>query len=603
MRYIFENFEFDSTSLVLTKNGEALAIRHNEAKLLTLLLEQAGNVLSKEDILSHVWQKKVVSEQAVFQNISHLRSLFGVDAIKTFSKRGYRWELDIETVYEDTFPTEKIPHSILQPNDKVPANKNYYWLALFLVSLVIFISVLNFKADTKQTNADSVIKLAYLPFIDLQDEAKIHFEDNSHFDFTELDHIDTTNFTNSIELEYLSLAQKHPLVLTGELRTHQQIVHLDFLLKGPFAQWHGQLSGASVKAISEQLQQHLNQLFIYDLLSKPQSLEIKQAKLSIAHKKAPKDLINLGQLIDVYIEMEDLERAMVMADKLANIAFEQKDAQQMGNALLFQSEILTRKNLYDLSSHKLILAIEQFVKIDDLKRQADALFVQSWLDHQRDDYAAIKASLLKSAKLSFDATDITRELDALTYLSVMAHKHHQENDKYLYLHQAENKMKVYQLPIYHFAIVPFHYAIFAKKTSDKEPHYKQVLEFTALTPDHWAAQNSRRSLMKYYIKQERLEEAQVLVNSLTTDNPQNSFLKTVLAQATKQSDVFNSYAKHTFEQARLAGNKGLSLDVALLLCSEPSSLSNYDFYVQYIHENSTKQWRKSNKTKLQTLNI
>jgi DNA-binding winged helix-turn-helix (wHTH) protein len=601
MRYIFENFEFDSTSLVLTKNGETLAIRHNEAKLLTLLLEQTGNVLSKEDILSHVWQTKVVSEQAVFQNISNLRSLFGVGAIKTFSKRGYRWELDVETVYEDTSPAEKVPHSILQSNDKVIVNKNYCWLALFLASLVIF--VLNFKADTKQTSVDSVIKLAYLPFIDLQGEVKIHLEDNVHFDFTELAHIDATNFTNSIELEYLSLAHKHPLVLTGELRTHQQIIYLDFSLKGPSAKWHGQLSGASVEVISEQLQQHLKQLFIYDLLSKPQSLEIKQAKLSIAHKQAPKDLINLGQLISVYIEMEDLERAMVMADKLVNIAFEQKGGQQIGNALLFQSEILIRKSLYDLSSHKLTLAIEQFVKIDDLKRQADALFVQSWLDHKRDDYAAMKASLLKSAKLSFDVKDIVRELDALTYLSVMAHKHQQESDKYLYLQQAENKMKVYQLPIYHFAIVPFHYAIFAKKPSDKEPHYKQVLEFTALTPDHWPAQKSRNSLMKHYIKQERLEEAQELVDSLTTDNPQNSFLKTVLALAKKQSGVFNSYAKRTFEQARLAGNRELSLDVALLLCSEPNSLINYDFYAQYIHENSTKEWRKTNGDKLLTLNI
>ena len=88
MRYRFNNFEFDSTSLVLKKNGETLAIRHNEAKVLKLLLEHSDNVFSKEDILSHVWEDKVVSEQAVFQNISHLRSLLGNQAIKTFSKRG-----------------------------------------------------------------------------------------------------------------------------------------------------------------------------------------------------------------------------------------------------------------------------------------------------------------------------------------------------------------------------------------------------------------------------------------------------------------------------------------------------------------------------------
>lgn len=589
MRYIFKNFEFDSTSLILTKSGEELAIRHNEAKLLTLFLEQAGHVLSKESILSHVWQKKVVSEQAVFQNISHLRNLFGVEAIKTFSKRGYRWELDVEIVSEDTSPAENIHNSYFQENDKLLSNKNYYWSALLLTGLFIIIFVLNVKDNAKPINENSVIKLAYLPFIDLKGKSEIHFEDNSHFDFTELNDIAPINFINSIELEYPSLAQIHPLVLTGQLRTYKQTVYVDFLLKGPFSEWDGQLSGTSAKDISEKLQQHLNQSFIYDLLNNPQAIDIKQATLSIAHKQTPTDLIIISQLIDVYIEMEDLERAMVMAERLEDIAFDKKDSQQIGNALLFQSEILTRKELYGLSSDKLTLAIDKFEITDDLKRQADAFFTQSWLDHQTGDYDAIKASLLKSAKLSFSAMDIIRELDALTYLSIMAHKHQQEDDKYLYLQQAENKMKEYQLPNYHFAIVPFHYAIFAKSQSDKEPHYKQVLDFTELTPDHWAAQNSRRSLMKHYIKQERFEEAQVLVNSLTTNNPQNSFLKTLLAKATNQNDDYNSYAKLTFEQAQLAGNKKLSLEVALLLCSEPNEVNDCDFYIQYIHDNSTKQ--------------
>ena len=70
MRYRFNEFEFDSESLLLTNNGEALAIRHTEAKVLSLLLEQVDTVLNKEDILSDVWQNKIVSEQVVFQNIS-----------------------------------------------------------------------------------------------------------------------------------------------------------------------------------------------------------------------------------------------------------------------------------------------------------------------------------------------------------------------------------------------------------------------------------------------------------------------------------------------------------------------------------------------------
>ena len=77
MRYKINDVDFDSVSLVLSQHGQPLNIRHNEARVLLLLLENADRVISKEEILTQVWQDKVVSEQAVFQNISSLRSVFG----------------------------------------------------------------------------------------------------------------------------------------------------------------------------------------------------------------------------------------------------------------------------------------------------------------------------------------------------------------------------------------------------------------------------------------------------------------------------------------------------------------------------------------------
>ena len=243
------------------------------------------------------------------------------------------------------------------------------------------------------------------------------------------------------------------------------------------------------------------------------------------------------------------------------------------------------------------------MRIADIKRQADVWHSQSWLDHQHKDYPALKASLLKSAELSLQAGDIARELEALTYLSVMAHKHKQNQDKYLYLQQAEQKMTAYQLLQYHFAKVPFHYAIFAKHPADKEPHLKQVLEYTELTPDHWVAQSSRKQLMQYYIAENRLAEAQLMVEGLTTDNAQNSFLKTILAQANDNRTEFMSHAQRTFEQAQLSGDQWLSLDIALLLCGSRSGDANVDFYSQFIDENATDYWRKINEVKLLALNL
>ncbi len=354
------------------------------------------------------------------------------------------------------------------------------------------------------------------------------------------------------------MADEHPLVLSGSIRTHNKQTYIDFILKGPFSDWRGQISGISQQAVLKQLQQHLQQPVIYNLLNKVQAPELKQANLSIAHQQAPNDLIILSQLINTYIRMGELEKAMVMANKLEKISVSHNKTQFVGNALLFQSEILTRKELFELSTHKLSSAIELFKKINDLSRQADAWLSQSWIDHNQNDYQAIRESLLKSAQLALDAQDKERELSALTYLSVLAYKNQQEDDKYLYLRQAENKMKAYQLPSYHFAIVPYHYAIFAKSLQDKEPHLKQVLKLATLTPDFWAAQNSRQQLMKYYISQNRLTEAQALISNITKDNAQNSYLRTLLSQAKKNDDEFLSHAQRTFEQAELAGNIDLS---------------------------------------------
>jgi len=614
MRYRLKEFEFDSESLILTKAGDSVAIRHNEAKVLALLLKETDKVFSKEEILSLVWQDKVVSEQAVFQNISHLRSLFGNEAIKTFPKRGYQWQLIAEVITvanknplsssdeNDLSTSEHVKQDIIP--SVAPAHNKSAWLFTLAVAMVILLVILfSFQDKTDQQSGKILKKLAYIPLSQGQDADNSPLVDNEYFDFTALNKITAYEFNNTFELTYPQLAQEHPLILTAELRRHNQEHYIDFLVKGPSGEWRGQLTANSNKAVIEQLLIHLQNDVIYDLLNTDQSPELKQANLSIAHQKDSDDLIILGALINIYIEMNELEKAMVMADKLANISEAQGNWQQLGNALLFQSKVLTQKELYDLSSHKLSAAISYFEQIDDLKRQADAWFAQSWLDHQEKDYLAIKRSLLNSAELSLAARDIPRELDALTYLSILAYKHFKETDKYLYLQQAENKMKAYQLPIYHFAKIPFHYAFFAKTLSDKEPHWKQVLEYTKLTPDHWVAQSSRKQLMRHFLKESRFNEAESLMNDANSDNAQNSYLHALYAQATQDSVQFNHHAQRTFEQARLAGETRLSLDVALLLCSEPNAQINYDFYSQYITDNATKYWRRDNKEKLLAVNF
>jgi DNA-binding winged helix-turn-helix (wHTH) protein len=606
MKYLFDNFEFDSKSLILIKDQKAIDIRHNEAKLLALLLRSPEQVFSKENILADVWQEKVVSEQAVFQNISHLRSIFGNKAIKTYPKRGYQWQLKTYAMDHDVVNTEKnsLTATITKSTPEVrhtglsKLSASHY---LLLSLSILFTSFFIFNKATEDNFAPIV--LSYLPIVDLEGKISIDLIDDENFDFTELEYSNVQEFEVSLEVEYPKVKIQHPYILMVNFRSYQEQYFLDFLLKGPVALWQGQLSDMSKSALVKKLKSHLKQPFIYGLLGEKKPPEIMLANLTIAHQAAPNDLITLNELIDNYVKLNEFDKAMLLTEKLLAIASRQNSEQQIGNAYLFQSEILTQLELLDLSAEKLTLAIAQFEKINDLKRLADAWNAQSWLDHQNDNYQAVKISLLKSAQYAYQVNDKQRELHALTYLSVLAHKHHQDSDKFLYLRQAEDKMKQYELPMHYLAKIPFHYAIYADNPSAKEPHLKQVLAHSTMTPDHWLAQSSRLQLVKHYISQRRFDAAKEIIAGTESDNADNSYLKTLVAQATESTEVFTNQAQKSFEQAEFSGNKGLSLDIALLLCTTPNTPVNYDFYLQYIDDNATKYWRRNNESKLLALNL
>ncbi|AZZ99248.1 winged helix-turn-helix domain-containing protein [Pseudoalteromonas sp. R3] len=605
MRYQFDDFEFDSTDLILHRAGEALAIRHNEAKLLALLLENTHRVLSKEEILNEVWQGKVVSDQAVFQNISHLRALFGNDAIKTYAKRGYQWQRPVNEPV--TGPKSELSDIQGKPVATSVAAATWMhrseikWLGISLCCLLVLVAVVFISQSDEPEQAS--FTLTYLPFEGAGPE-KWQLQDTTGLDFTPLSTLSAAHFRTSQELVYPEVAAQHPFILTASVRYVDALWYLTFWLKGPAGQWQGVLHGETPEAVRQQLYHHLTQPVVRSLLQNPHSPDLKLAMLTQAHQSAPQDLILLGALVNAYLDVRELEKAMAMAEKLAVLAKAQTNSQQLGRALAYQGEILSRKNLVDLSLVRLDAALEALAISQDLRAQADVWHSRSWLHHLQRDYEQVKASLLHSAQLAQQSQDIARELDALTYLSIMASKNQQDNDKYLYLRQAEEKMRHYALPIYHFAKVPFHYAIFAEKPADKEPHYRQVLEYTALTPNHWVAQSSRKSLVRYYLSEARYDEAKSLIDSVSQDNAENAYLAVMYAAAAQTQAELLPLALRAFELAQLSGDRRIGLDVALLLCQMPvESGVNSDFYAHYISEHATPDWRTQNEAQLLALNL
>lgn len=95
-RYSFGNLTVDFEKRTVGKNGTLLALTPTEFDLLQCLIQNRGQILTKEVLLEHIWDSKgnFVNEHTLSLNISRLRSKIHdeeTDYIKTIYGMGYRW--------------------------------------------------------------------------------------------------------------------------------------------------------------------------------------------------------------------------------------------------------------------------------------------------------------------------------------------------------------------------------------------------------------------------------------------------------------------------------------------------------------------------------
>lgn len=103
IRYSFGPFVLDMGRRELARDGVPVHMAPKELDLLVLLLENAGRVVEKAEILSRVWPSTFVEEGNITQAISVLRkSIEGAPGmagcIRTVAKHGYRFECPVTAI-------------------------------------------------------------------------------------------------------------------------------------------------------------------------------------------------------------------------------------------------------------------------------------------------------------------------------------------------------------------------------------------------------------------------------------------------------------------------------------------------------------------------
>ncbi len=75
--YEFDGFRVDPVRRILLRDGEPVPITPKALTILLILLEERGQVVAKEDLISRVWPGSFVTEANLTQNISALRKALG----------------------------------------------------------------------------------------------------------------------------------------------------------------------------------------------------------------------------------------------------------------------------------------------------------------------------------------------------------------------------------------------------------------------------------------------------------------------------------------------------------------------------------------------
>jgi adenylate cyclase len=101
--YRFGPFELDGAEYRLLRNGVEVPLQLKAFETLCILVERAGRLLTKDDLLRQLWPGTIVEENNLNKNISMLRKALGECAaghsyIETVPRVGYRFAAQVEQV-------------------------------------------------------------------------------------------------------------------------------------------------------------------------------------------------------------------------------------------------------------------------------------------------------------------------------------------------------------------------------------------------------------------------------------------------------------------------------------------------------------------------
>lgn len=170
------DWDVSLTSCTISQGEREVKVTPRSMDVLHCLAENAGDVVSHDELLNQFWHGSFASDHAVHKAIAELRSALGDDAhhptyIRTIPKRGYSLIAEVTICAANTLPDKQ--HDSSTPVAVTHVSPLKFRITALLdkrvlaggAALAIFLSVLMWPGREVSSDKDEVVRLVVLPFV------------------------------------------------------------------------------------------------------------------------------------------------------------------------------------------------------------------------------------------------------------------------------------------------------------------------------------------------------------------------------------------------------------------------------------------------------
>lgn len=170
--YRFGSYTLDAAERVLFRNGQPVTLPPKDLETLFVLVERAGHIVEKEELLERVWPGVFIEEGNLARRIFNLRQVLGDtedgrNYIETIPKRGYRFVAALQQEAESATPELATLSEAAQTTTRPSQRKGFWLWPLVLTAALAVTAILVSRYFRPQNAPRGKVMLAVLPFANL----------------------------------------------------------------------------------------------------------------------------------------------------------------------------------------------------------------------------------------------------------------------------------------------------------------------------------------------------------------------------------------------------------------------------------------------------